>query len=153
MFGGGINMYEIVQVAAKIIIIVAIVLIAAFASFRVWRAEIDLRQLMNPRRAVDRSVRDTVDWIPTRDPEKLYQNGQVVATVHGTVVDEAKRTVTFKKVDRSLKLDIGKEFDFQKWRLRRKGEETIAELSGLAMERDRVFGNMVCEIVGTRRAF
>lgn len=146
-------MYEIIQVAVKIIIIAAFFLMAGFASLRVWRAEIDLRQLINPGRVVDRSISDAVDWIPTRDPDKLYQNGKVVGVVHGVVVDEAKRTISFDKVDRALNLDVSKEFEYQKWRVRHKGEDTVAEIGGLAMEQNRVFGNMVCEIVGTRGAF
>jgi hypothetical protein len=146
-------MYEIIQVAVKVIIIAALFLIAGFASLRVWRAQIDLRQLINPRRVVDQSVRDAVDWIPTRDPDKLYQNGKIVGVVHGVVVDEAKRTISFEKVDRALNLDVNKEFEYQKWRLRHKGEDTVAEIGGLAMEQNRVFGNMVCEILGTRGAF
>ena len=152
-WAGGINMYEIIQVAVKIIIIAAFFLMAGFASLRIWRAEIDLRQLINPGRVVDRSVGDAVDWIPTRDPDKLYQNGKVVGVVHGVVVDEAKRTISFEKVDRALNLDVSKEFEYQKWRVRHKEEDTVAEIGGLAMEQNRVFGNMVCEIVGTRGAF
>lgn len=146
-------MYEIIQVAVKIIIIAAFFLMAGFASLRVWRAEIDLRQLINPARVVDRSIGDAVDWIPTRDPDKLYQNGKVVGVVHGVVVDEAKRTISFEKVDRALNLDVSKEFEYQKWSVRHKREDTVAEIGGLAMEQNRVFGNMVCEIVGTRGAF
>jgi len=146
-------MYEIIQVAVKVIIIAALFLIAGFTSLRVWRAQIDLRQLISPRRVVDQSVRDAVDWIPTRDPDKLYQNGKIVGVVHGVVVDEAKRTISFEKVDRALNLDVSKEFEYQKWRVRHKGEDTVAEIGGLAMEQNRVFGNMVCEILGTRGAF
>jgi len=146
-------MYEIIQVAVKIIFIAAALLMAGFVSLRVWRAEIDLRQLMNPRRVVDRSIDDAVDWIPTRDPHKLYQNGKVVGVVQGVVMDEAKRTISFEKVDRALNLDVSKEFEYQKWRVQHKGQGMVGDIGGLAMEQNRVFGNMVCEIVGTRGAF
>ena len=126
---------------------------AGLVSLRVWRAEIDLRQLINPRRVVDRSIDDAVDWIPTRDPDKLYQNGKVVGVVHGVVMDEAKRTISFAKVDQALNLDVSKEFEYQKWRVRHMAKDVVSNIGGLAMEQNRVFGNMVCEIVGTRKAF
>lgn len=146
-------MYEVVQIAAKVVIIAAFLLLAGFASLRVWRADIDLRQLISPRRAVDQSVRDAVRWIPTREPDKLYQNGQPVGVVHDALIDEANRAVSFGKVDKALNLDVSKEFEFLKWRLRHKGHGTLAEVRGLAFEPDRAFGNMVCEIVGSRGAF
>jgi len=146
-------MYEFFQIVAKIVIISGILLIAGFAALRVWRADIDLGQLINPQRAVDRSASEAVDWLPTRDPAKLYQDGQVVGVVHGASVNEKEGTITFVKVDKSIALDLQKEFEYQKWCLRYKRSDTTGEIGGLAMEANRVFGNMVCEITGRRGAF
>lgn len=107
-------MFEAIQVLAKLVIIAAIFLVAGFAALRVWRADIDLRALLSPHRAVERSAGDAVSWIPTRDASSLYQNGQVVGAVEGVSIDEAASTLRFAKVSRALGLDVGKEFEFQK---------------------------------------
>ena len=146
-------MYEVFQIIAKVIIISAILLIAGFAALRVWRADIDLGQLINPRRAVDRSASEAVDWLPTRDPTKIYQDGHVVGNVYGANVNEEAGSIIFKKVDKAVNLDLKKEFEYQKWSVRYKEAGSSAEIGGLAMQANRVFGNMVCEIIGRRGAF
>jgi hypothetical protein len=146
-------MFEAIQILAKVVIIAAILLVAAFAALRVWRADIDLRALVSPQRAVERSAGEAVSWIPTRDASSLYQNGQVVGAVEGISIDEAASTLRFAKVSRALGLDVGKEFEFQKWRLKFERADSEATIGGLAMQPDRAFGSMVCRIVGTRGAF
>jgi len=143
-------MHEVLQVASKIVIIAAIFMVAGFTALRVWRAEIDLQQLINPRGAVDRSVGSTLDWIPTRDPDKLYQHGEAVAIVSDATVDKKNRTVTFQKVNKALKLDRGKEFEFQKWRLRYERADGEVRMRGRSVDEDQAFVNMICEITGTR---
>ena len=146
-------MYEIFQIIAKVVIISAILLIAGFAALRVWRADIDLGQLINPRRAVDRSASEAVDWLPTRDPTKIYQDGQVVGSVYGANINEEAGIITFEKVDKAIDLDLKKEFEFQKWCIRYKKAGTSGKIGGLAMNTNLVFGNMECEIIGRRGAF
>jgi hypothetical protein len=90
-------MFEIIQVGAKLMIIAAILLVAGFASLRVWRADIDLRQLISPSRAVSRSADDSIKWLPTRDSNALYQNSQIVGIVDGVTADEQHGLVTLAK--------------------------------------------------------
>jgi hypothetical protein len=45
-----------IEFLAKGIIIASILLVAVLASVRVWRADLDLRRLLSPRRAVESSV-------------------------------------------------------------------------------------------------
>ena len=146
-------MFEVIQTGAKLVIIAAILLVAAFAALRVWRADIDLRALLSPQRAVDRSVSDAVKWLPTRDAASLYQDGRVVGAAEGVAIDEAASALRFARVSRALELDVEKEFEFQKWRLKYESADTEASVSGLAMQPDKSFGNMMCKIIGTRGAF
>jgi len=144
--------YEITQIFSKLVIIAAIFLVALFMALRVWRADIDLRQLINPSRAAKRSAEDSLTWLPTRDPDKLYQGGSVVAKIEGANINEKEQEITFEKVDKALNLNLDQEFEFKGWRLRHKQHDTKGSIGGLAMEENLVYGNMVCEIVGSRGA-
>jgi len=111
-------MYEFLQLGAKLIIIAAIAIIALYTSLRVWRSELDLSKLLSPSRMVDRSVDESLSWLPTRQPDALYQDGQLVAKTGESTLDEENSRILFKEIYQSNPLALGQEFEFQKWRLR-----------------------------------
>ena len=74
-------MYEVAQYTVKIIIIAATLLVAVIVSLRVWRAELDLRELLSPGRMLKRSVDASIDWLPKRELDAIYQTGKIVARV------------------------------------------------------------------------
>ena len=145
-------MYEFTQIFSKIVIIAAIFLVALFMALRVWRADIDLREFINPSRVAKRSAEDSLAWLPMRNPDMLYQGGSVAAKVEGTNINEKEKEITFKKVDRALNLNLDKEFEFRGWRLRYKRFDFKGEIEGLTLEKNLSYGNMVCEIAGARGA-
>ncbi len=142
-------MIPILKIATKLAIIAVTFSVAGFPALRVWHAEINLRQLLSPDRAVDHDVRDAADAIPARNQYALYQNGKLVARVHGAKVDLETSTVRFAFVDKSLALDVTKEFEFQQWRLRYRDSQAISEVRILG-EADRAYNSMTCDIVGVR---
>ena len=145
-------MIPIFQIATKLAIIAVTFSVAGFPELRVWHAEIGLHQLLSLDHAVNRSGRDAVDSIPARSPAMLYQKGKPVARVQGAKVDLETSTVRFAFVDKSLALDVTKEFEFQEWRLKYRDSQAISSVRILG-EEDRAFTNMTCDIVGVRGEF
>jgi hypothetical protein len=107
-----------IEYLAKGIIIASILLVAVLASHRVWRADLDLRRLLSPQRAVESSVEGRLSWLPTRAPTALYQGDTVVARVEGAQVDEAHSRLAFDLIYQAASFDTTKEFEFQRWRVR-----------------------------------
>jgi hypothetical protein len=143
-------MFDILQIAVKLLIISFFVVLALIASLRVWRAELDLRQLLSPRRALEGSVADKLAWLPTRDAGGLYQGGEVVAKVSGSKVDEDKHVVLFDEVYESNSLKLDEEFEFQKWRLRFKSADKIDGLNSSQPQKGRIMSKVLCTIIGPR---
>jgi hypothetical protein len=144
-------MFDLLQVAAKLIIIAGVMLFALFASLRVWRADLDLRQLLSPRRAVKRSVGESLSWLPTREKDALYQHDKVAARIAGAQVDEEQRQILFDEIYESDALDLGSEFEFQKWKLRFQSADTMTMLNAAAPHKGRTITKATCKITGDRR--
>jgi hypothetical protein len=145
-------MVDLLQVAAKLIIIASVMLVAVFASVRVWRADLDLRQLLSPRRAVEKSVGESLSWLPTREKDALYQKGAVAARVTGAHVDEEKAQIKFDEISQSNSLDLATEFEFQKWTLQFQSADTLTMLNVAAPQKGRIITQAVCRITGDRRS-
>ncbi len=145
-------MFDVLQIIVKVAIIAGILLVAGFGVFRVWRADLDLGRLLNPKRAVQSSVEKKLSWLPTRDRDALYQDGQIVARVRGARVEESESEVRFEKVYKSNDLDLEAEFQFQKWRLRFRSADTLTMLNTAAPQEGRTITKAVCEITGDRPA-
>lgn len=145
-------MYEVIQIGAKLIIIVAIVLIAAFASFKVWKADLDLSKLFSPSRIFKQSVDDRLFWLPTRERNTIYQSEDIVGKVTGASVDEEKSIIEFQEISQSADLDLESEFEFQKWKLRFQHAETIGFDTSRPQD-GRLLFKVTCKIVGERRGY
>ena len=146
-------MYEAAQLVVKLIIVTATVLVAVIVCIRVWRADLDLRALLSPQRMIERSVDSTLSLLPQREIDAIYQNNVLVARVVGPTRDDANQRLLFQEIFESNGLDLSREFEFQKWRLKFLGAETMAMLDASRPQKGRVIEAAVCQILGRRAAF
>ena len=80
----------------------------------VWTNQLD------PRATVSRFSEKTLappEWVATRDPNKLYQNGRAVGDVTGTV-DQRDGQVRFVQLANTTDFDRSKPFEYQRLTLR-----------------------------------
>jgi hypothetical protein len=77
----------------------------------------------------------------------IYQLGKQVGTVELPQIDESKSTVFFQRIVGAMDLNKDREFEYQKYVLRIRGElgETSSDLSG---QRSRALFGVLCDIVG-----
>ena len=150
---GKLLMYEVVQYTVKIVIIAATLLVAVIVSLRVWRAELDLRELLHPGRMLKRSVDTSIDWLPTREFDAIYQTGKIVARVSGIKIDQGNHKILFEEVYNSQTLDLEAEFEFEKWRLKFVGAESIIGLDTSQPQKGQIISQAVCELLGVRKTF
>ena len=97
-------MYEVVQVIVKLILISAAILVATIVSFRISRSDLDIRQLLNPRRALSQAIDAHVSWLPVRAPDTIYQDGHAVAKIENVQLDSATSRIVFGEINRSNEL-------------------------------------------------
>jgi len=97
-----------------------------------------------------------VSWLPTRDPASVYQGDRIVGKVEEEPqVNELIGTLTFKKIRNAGELNLDREFEFRRWRLRFQ-ESTAAEslakgyFDTSQSEKGRIIEGAVCQILGTR---
>lgn len=146
-------MYEVAQYTVKIIIIAATLLVAVIVSLRVWRAELDLRELLHPGRMLKRSVDASMDWLPKREIDAIYQAGKIVARVSGIKIDHGNRKILFDEVYNSQTLNLEAEFEFQKWRLKFLGAESITSFDTSQPHKGQIITQAVCDLLGARKPF
>ena len=145
-------MFDLLQMATKVIIIAAILIVAVFAAAKVWRADLDIGRILSPKRAVQSSVDEKLSWLATRERDGLYQGGRLVSKVTGPTVDEARSEIRFNEIYQSNELNLGAEFEFQKWRLKFRAAESIVMISASAPQKGRIIEKVVCQITGVRSA-
>jgi hypothetical protein len=146
-------MYELAQYIVKIIIIAAAFLVAVIVSLRVWRAELDLRELLNPGRMLQRSVDASIDWLPKRELDAIYQTGKIVARVSSIKIDKGNHKILFEEIYNSQTLNLEAEFEFQKWRLKFLGAESITSLDTSQPHKGQIITQAVCDLLGARKTF
>jgi len=91
------------------------IVILCSAAFAIWRSQIDVTESV--RRFFTSRPLDSVSWLATRDPNKIYQDHQPVGDVIGSV-HEVGEQVTFEKLANSGNLDPGKPFEYQRMKLK-----------------------------------
>ncbi len=80
----------------------------------VWTTQLDSKATL------DRLLRKTVappEWVATRDPNKIYQDGKVVADVTGPVREEGQQ-VHFAQLANTSNLDARRDLEYQRHTLR-----------------------------------
>jgi len=145
-----LDLYEIAQVVVKVVFIAATVFVAVIVCVRVWRSDLDLRQLFSPSRMVQRAVDSHVNWIPTRETDGVYQDGKVVGRVLQAVLDPKNDRMQFEEIYNSSNLDQAREFEYQKWCLKLRGFLSIVQLNTSTPEKGQIIEKAVCEVIGVR---
>lgn len=115
----------------------------------VWRSQIDPQATFSRLLA---KLRPDSDVIATRDPGKIYQNGNPVGDVTAAVAQENSKWV-FKQISNTTGLRTDQPFEYQRVTLRivsiasRTGVLVNMTDQGTTQARD-VLGDVVCELVG-----
>jgi hypothetical protein len=118
------------------------------------RAQEDLRQQIS-------GLKDAIDNLtkpvprekaePERDPDALYQNGNVVGTVTGARLTLNQSKVYFAHIKNAGHLDRNRPFEYRQYLLKFVRADSY---TGMLISTDgsatNVFGNVVCDIVGSR---
>lgn len=93
-----------------------LVLFFAIGSLRwIWKTQIDTKETM--KRLVTEAPSKSMDWVATRDPNKLYQDGQIVANVFGEV-EESEAKIIFHELCDTEKLQRNQPIQYKRWNLK-----------------------------------
>jgi hypothetical protein len=138
------------QIALKLLASVVIVGLALWAVKEVWTHQIDVRRTFNVSKRLKKAVEDRIP-VALRDNEAIYQNGEEVARVSGAVkIEPEKQTILFEELIKAGKLDLGKPFEFRKYRLSMKSTESVIGLISGQVEKGTVISNCTCVITGQK---
>jgi hypothetical protein len=143
--------YDVVQILVKTILIAATLLVAAIVCIRVWKSDLDVRQLLSPTRLVQRAVSSQIDWLPKPEMDAIYQDGKIVARVAGARYDDTKGKIYFEEISNSRALDLSREFEYQKWQLKFVGAEALIGMLASAPEKGQIIQKVVCDVLGERK--
>ncbi|MCX5644217.1 MAG: hypothetical protein NTZ17_05975 [Phycisphaerae bacterium] len=138
-------------VIKMLVTLVAAVMVWGIVSFTiaVWRSHIDPQKTFS--NVIAKLQEKPTELLATRDPNLLYQAGEVVGRVVGEIT-EAGDFVVFAKVSDTSNMDRGKDIEFRRLSLRiegierHTGVEIIASDSGSSM-RTAVMSNVRCRIL------
>ncbi|MDA2929190.1 hypothetical protein MYX84_04440 [Acidobacteria bacterium AH-259-O06] len=131
------------KIAATIVVAVLIYFEVLFL-VTVWRSHVDPKATIG--RIVQRLAPDR-DFIATRDPNLIYQNGEVVGEVTGRVTIDGNR-VEFTELTNTAQLDRDKPFEYQRRKLRIVQIRSSSGMKlGMQGPRENVLGDVVCEVI------
>jgi len=148
-------MYDLYQITIKLILTIFVVMVIMVASVtlpKIWLANIDLSQLLNPLNFVKHIADTYTKTIPLYQEDGIYQNGKLVAQVSGITVDKAHQKILFKEIYKADTLDREAEFEFQKWRLMLSSDK-FSGFDTSQPQKGTTIQEALCEIRGTRRIF
>ncbi len=80
----------------------------------VWTHQLDLPATISKASG---KVVAPPDWVATRDPKKIYQDGNTVGDVTGPV-DQQGTTMVFSQLANTSAFDANKPFEYQRTKLR-----------------------------------
>ena len=143
-----------VQIIAKVFLIGALFVgaggalyVAIRASMWIWQHDIDVKKLVRVDRWLDRKVEETVQNIPVREPDGIYQQDKLVARVNGAKIDEANKSAFFQEIYQSNTLDLNQPFTYQHYKLRFVSFKTFAGVTMPHIEKGQVMTEVKCEIL------
>lgn len=84
-----------------------------------------------------------------RDPLRLYQNNNAVASVQEPKFDFDNKTVTFPEVTSGVLLGINKSYEFRDWKLICGGTRVYGDLRNGAVH-EFSYSSLACKIAGNR---
>ena len=132
------------EVFVKVVIILVVTVAWGVTVRLVWTSHID------PKATIQRLLSKTMEtpgWIATRDPNKLYQNGEVVGDISGEVQD-LEDQVLFRELSNTAALDKNAPFEYQRKTLR---ITSIRAISGMKVSptgpKSNVLEDVLCEVV------
>jgi hypothetical protein len=150
------------------IVFVAVILIAAFASY--WLSGVRYEGVLDQKNGTIEALKTQLSGlqdqvktlqqqlehrgqqqapsVPVRDPDGIYQFGVQVGSVQGPQVDESHGTISFGAIVGAVKLNTDRDFEYRDLVLRINGfaTETRAGMAGQAV--GRALSQVTCEIVG-----
>jgi hypothetical protein len=124
------------QLVAKLVLSVPLVVLLVL----VWRSPVDIGQL-RPGHLVR-------SWLAQREPDAVYQDGQLVGRVDGVEVREPDRLVTFRAIYQTGPMAVGRPFVFRDWALQPRAIDRFAPTPGAVPGDGRVLHGVTCEILG-----
>jgi hypothetical protein len=112
----------------------------------IWRSQIDVKET---GRKLLETPQKSMDWVVTREPDKIYQNGKVVGDVSGPVED-ADEYIKFQELSETSALNQNAFFEYQRYKLKIKQIESITGMKTyVSNEKSYVkrslLSNVVCE--------
>ena len=118
----------------------------------VWTHQLD--PIATVQRLIQRPFK-APEWVATREPNKIYENGNVVGEVTGPVKEEGS-TIRFTQLANTTSLNQAVVFQYQRHNLRirqvgsafgMKSEMQVSESGATPRVLTAVLENVVCEIV------
>jgi hypothetical protein len=102
------------ELAAKILLSILVLGVAGVGLQWIWSNQIDVGA--TARNAANKAVAPP-DWLTTRHPDKLYQNGKAVADVTGPVTKQGA-TMVFSQLANTGLLAKDQPFEYQRHTVR-----------------------------------
>ncbi len=124
-------------------------IVLALALPVIWTSEINV-SLLTPSRLLGQWSAKKTEFIPTRKPDAVYVDGDIVGTVDGVQIDESRGTVILQHIREagaSILAD-DKPLVFRQFELRGCHAMKVLEQTIMGETRSRDLGNVTCEIVG-----
>ncbi len=112
----------------------------------IWRSQIDVKET---GRKLLETPQKSMDWVATREPDKIYQNGKVVGNVSGPV-DDSDEYIKFQELSETSALNQNAFFEYQRYKLKIKQIESITGMkidtsNDKSSVKRSVLSNVVCE--------
>lgn len=143
-----------VQIIAKVILTGALAVVAVAtlyvvirSSMWIWQHDIDVKTLIRVDRWLDKKVEETVQNIPVRETDGIYQDGKLVARVESPKIDAKEKIVYFEEIYQSKGFDHQRPFNFQQFTLRVVTIEMIAGVELPFVEKGQIMKKVKCEIL------
>ncbi len=136
----------LLKIALTIAIIIGLIIAllgGAFALRKIWTKQIDAVETVKSK------VKETSDWIKTKEPDAIYQDGKIVGNVSGNV-EEINGNIVFHELCNTSGLNKEMPFEYRRDKLKIVnvgsiiGQSTIATDKGTETKRD-ILKDVVCE--------
>ncbi len=98
----------------KVVLSAAVAVLGMMALRWIWTHQLDLPATISK---ASEKVVSPPDWVATRDPKRIYQDGNPVGDVNGTV-DHQGSTMVFHQLANTSSFDASKPFEYQRTKLR-----------------------------------
>ena len=129
------------------IFLTGLVIFFCFGSMKwIWFSQIDVKE--TGRQLLD-VPKKSMDWVVTRDDNKIYQEGNIVGSICGEV-NELEDKIIFEEISDTEQLNNKYPFEYKRNKLKivsigaRSGAKNVVTLEG-SISRKAVITNVICE--------